>query len=246
MFENERHYAVRRLLYDYVQSPSLRHLRDPNSLKKIVHDIVEAIDQRSSVWRKWDGPREPFLKSAALCWIPVEDLLEFLNGLPGPRLTKTDVEQRLRAFHEEPYEPYPNDDLRCCCLALYAREKAAGTEMPAIVGALQEFVEREEQRLRDEHQAAWRQRAEEERIALEQRFLSGADCRWTPIQKSKEIFRRINGRAYKLSPTKDKKWELFRVEAFDDPKPPLIGRYGNRGDVTKALSRLAYEPEPRW
>ena len=177
-----------------------------NSLKKIVHDIVEAIDQRSSVWRKWDGPREPFLKSAALCWIPVEDLLEFLNGLPGPRLTKTDVEQRLRAFHEEPYEPYPNDDLRCCCLALYAREKAAGTEMPAIVGALQEFVEREEQRLRDEHQAAWRQCAEEERIALEQRFLSGADCRWTPIQKSKEIFRRINGRAYKLSPTKDKKW----------------------------------------
>jgi len=47
----------------------------------------------------------PFLKSAALCWIPIEDLLTFLNQLPGPPLTKTDVSQRLRAFHEEPYEP---------------------------------------------------------------------------------------------------------------------------------------------
>lgn len=32
----------------------------------------------------------------------------------------------------------------------------------------------------------------------------------------------------------------------DDPKPPMIGRYGSRGDVTKALYKLAYEPEPRW
>ena len=246
MFENERHYAVRRLLYVYVQSPSLRHLRDPNALTRVVHDIVEAIDHRSSVWRKWDGQREPFLKSAALCWIPIEDLLAFLNELPGPPLTTTDVTQRLRAFHEEPYEPYPNEALQAGCLALYELEKAQGTEMAAIVGALQEFIEAEERRLREEDQVAWRKRVEEERIALEQRFLSGADCKWTPVQKSKDIFRRINGRAYKLSATKDKKWDLFRIDAFDDPKPPLVGRYGSRGDVTKALAKLAYEPEPRW
>lgn len=243
---SERVYEVMHALTSYVKSPSLRHIRHPDSLAKLAQEIVAGLDRQASIWRKWDGPREPFLKSAALCWIPIDDLMAFLNGLPGPPLTKTDVEQRLRAFHEEPYEPYPNRTLQAGCLALYEREKAAGTEMPAIVGTLQEFIENEEQRLREEHQVAWRERVEEERIALEQRFLSGADCKWTPIQKSREIFRRINGRAYKLTPTKDKKWDLFRIEAFDDPKPPLIGRYGNRGDVTKALAKLAYEPEPRW
>ena len=32
MYDTERMYAVRRLLSEYVQSPSLRRLRDPHSL----------------------------------------------------------------------------------------------------------------------------------------------------------------------------------------------------------------------
>lgn len=245
MFENESHNAVRRLLHDYVQSPSLRHIRDYNSLTKVVQDIVEAIDQRSSIWKKWHGPREPFLKSAAACWIPIEDLVEFLNDLPGPKLTKTDVVQRLRAFHEESYQSYPNENLQSGCLELYAREKAAGTELPAIVGALHEFVEEEEARLRQEQDAAWRQRVEEERLALEQRFLSGADCKWTPINRSKELYIRKNGRAYRLSPTKLKQWDLHRIASMDDAGK-IIGTYGSRGDATKVLGKIAYEPEPRW
>jgi hypothetical protein len=243
---NERVYEVVHALAHYVKSPSLRHIRDPNALAKLAQEIVVSLDRQASIWRKWDGPREPFLRSAAICWIPVGDLLAFLNGLPGPPLTRTDVEQRLKAFHEEPYEPYPNEAVQAACLALYEREKADGTEMPAIVGALQDFILAEEQRLHDQRQVARRKHAEEDRIALEKRFLSGADCKWTSIEKSKAIFRRINGRVYKLTPTSDKKWDLFRIENFDDPKPPLIGRYGARGDVTKALSKLAYEPEPRW
>ena len=245
MFVNERHHAVRRLIYDYVQSPSLRHIRHPNSLTKIAQEIVAAIDYRSSIWKKWEGHREPFLRSAALCWIPILDLLEFLNGLPGPQLTKTDVEQRLRAFHEEPHESYPKEVLQAGCLELYAREKASGTEMPAIVGALQEFLEREEARIFEEQQAAWRQRAEDDRIALEQRFLSGADCKWTQINRSKKFYMRKNGRAYRLSQIKEKHWDLHRIEAMDDAGK-LIGTYGCLGDVTKALQKIAYEPEPRW
>ncbi len=245
MFENERHSEVRRLLYRYVQSPSLRHLRHPESLTKLVQEIVSAIDHKSSIWKKWDGPREPFLKSAAHCWIPIEDLLEFLNGLPGPVLTRTDVEQRLRAFHEVPYAPYPNNILKPGCLELYAREKVAGSEMPAIVGALQEFVEAEEQRLNDEKQAAWRQRIEAERIALEQRFLSGADCKWTQINRSKDFYIRKNGRAFRLAPTNEKRWELHRISSLDDAGK-LIGTYGGRADVNKVLLKIAYETEPRW
>jgi len=128
---------------------------------------------------------------------------------------------------------------------LYEKEMAAGTELPAIIGDLQEYVEREERRLRIEQEAAWRKRVEEESIALQQRFLSGADCKWTPIEKSKELYCRINRRSYRLSPTADKLWKLFRIESGGD-EGVLIGKYSCRRDVNKLLVKFAYEPEPRW
>jgi len=245
MFDNESLYAVRRLLFDYVRSPSLRHIRDPHSVDRLAEAIVGATRREPTLWRKWEGEREALLKGAALCWVPVEDLFDFLNAMPGPMLTLTDVSQRLRAFQEEPYASYPNERLREGCLSLYEEEKAAGTELPAIVGVLQEHVDAEEDRLRQEHEAAWRQRQEEERVALEQRFLAGADCKWTAIQKSRDRYTRKNGRAYRLSPTKDKQWDLFRIEGVDDCGA-RIGTYGTRGDASKALAKLAYEPEPSW
>ena len=59
---------------------------------------------------------------------------------PGSPLTLTDVAQRLRAFHEERYSSYPNEKLRNGCLAIYRQEKEGGSELPAIIGKLQEFV----------------------------------------------------------------------------------------------------------
>ena len=63
---------------------------------------MRAVDRASSVWEKWDGSREEIAKAAVPCWIPTEDLVAYLNRLPGPKLTATDVTQRLRAFWEEP------------------------------------------------------------------------------------------------------------------------------------------------
>lgn len=59
-----------------------------------------------------------------------------------------------------------------------------GTEMRAVIGALQEYVDREEDRLRREQQERYPRAKEEERLKLEQRFVSGADCGWTPISTS--------------------------------------------------------------
>src|SRR5262245_20223635 len=100
MSEDERVWAVKSLLFDYVKSPSLRHIRDPHSVVKLAREIVRSLDRSNSIWKKWDEQRELLAKSAVGCWVPVEDLRAFLNRMPGPPLTTTDVAQRIRAFEE--------------------------------------------------------------------------------------------------------------------------------------------------
>lgn len=109
MFEYQRQAEVRRLLFRYLESPSLRHLREPKQVDRLAEEIVSAVDRALPLWSKWDATRGEVLKASAKTWIPMEDLVAFLNGLPGPRLSRTDVEQRLRAFQEEPYaDLYPD------------------------------------------------------------------------------------------------------------------------------------------
>jgi len=242
MMEPDRVHAVASLVFDYVKSPSLRHLRDSHSVQKLAREIVSALDRVSSAWQKWEPAREEIAKAAANCWIPVEDLQAFLNTLAGPSLTKTDVEQRLRAIWEQPFTSYPDDRLKDGCLAIYSAEKAQGTEMRAVIGALQEHLESEEERLRREQDESYRSWKEEARLKLERRFLSGADCGWTQIDKSKAFYRRLNGRAFRILPGKDKRWSLYRIQEIEDTGE-LVGAYRGRGDANTALKKIAYAPE---
>jgi len=243
--ENDRLVAVTTKLAEYVTSPSLRHIRDPHNLHKLAQEIVQAVDRTSSIWGKWEGPREGLAKAAAPCWIPIEDLLAFLNRLPGLVLTRTDVVQRLRSFHEEPWSPYPNEELKIGCLALYEAEKAQGTEFPAIIGALQEHIELEEERLSREREQTYRHHKEQERIRLQQKFLAGADCGWTQIEKSEAFYSRHNGRAFRIARAKDKRWNLYRITSLEDAGV-LLGTYQGRREASKALDQIAYGPEPDW
>lgn len=195
MFESDRAQAVRGLIADYVRSPSLRHIRDQDMIGKLFGQIMKAIDHEPSIWRKWQGQRDGFIEAAAPYWIPADDLRDFLNRLPGPSLTLTDVEQRVRAANEAPYVTHYDKDLREGCQALYQREKAQGTEMAAIVGALEDFVYVEGTLLQQRKAAARQRQIDEERLALERRFLAGADCKWISIQKSSALYCRKNGRA---------------------------------------------------
>ncbi len=140
---------------------------------------------------------------------------------------------------------YPDNRVKDASLALYAAELKAGTEMTAIIGALQEFSDEEERRLDREREEKWRAAQAAERLALERRLLSGADCKWTPLEGSKAVFMRRNGRTYRLSPTKEKRWELHRIEKPTDAGD-LLGTYATRGAVNKVIDKLAYEPEQRW
>ncbi len=247
MREDERIWAVKQLLFEHVKSPSLRHIRDPHAVSTLARNIVSRIDRANAIWQKWEGQRERVIKSAIGSWVPVEDLRDFLNSMPGPLLTTTDVAQRLRALEEEDSFRFPREELRPGCEALYEREKAQGTELPAILGALQEFIETEVARLRAESEQRYRQRQHQEQIAREQRLLSGADCKWTRIRSSPNWYCRANGRTYRLSPVKDKKWSLSRVQSTsDDERGAEIGTYGGRGDASKVVAQMAYQPEPRW
>ena len=97
--------------------------------------------------------------------------------------------------------------------------------------------------IRPERYERWR---EEDRQAREQHLLSGADCKWTQLRNSVDWHCRTNGRAYRLSPTKDKMWTLHRVASIEDEGSALIGKYQRRGDASKVVAQIAYQPELRW
>src|SRR5476649_979420 len=87
------------LLVEHTKSPSLKHIRDPYALNKLAHQIIRRLDGGNPLWKKWTGGREELLSAAIHCWIPIEDMRDFLNSMEGQRLTATDVAQRLEAFH---------------------------------------------------------------------------------------------------------------------------------------------------
>ena len=246
MEDDDRVWRVKDLLAEYARSPSLRHIRDPNSLHKLAREIVSRLDRSTSIWTKWGGLREVIAKSAIGCWIPIEDLREFLNRLTGPQLTLTDVAQRMAGLEEEDPYAYSRTELQHGCLAIYEREKIEGTDLPAIIGVLRGHVALEEKRLSFEQEQGYREYREKVRIARQQRLLSGADCGWTQLDGSRCWYCRANGRAYRLSSARDKRWHLHRVNSFaSDEGGVSIGTYGERGDASKAVARIAYHPERR-
>lgn len=243
MSNDDRLQEIKRLLSNHARSPSLRHIRDPNTIHVLASEIMRVVDGRNTVWRKWDDQREALAKSAMGCWVPLDDLRDFLNQLSGPLLTATDVAQRMRVFDDENYFSYPDEELQPSCLVIYEREKAQGTELPAIISLLRDHVEQEEQRLRLQRKERYEQWREEDRIARQQRLLSGADCKWTQLAKSPDWYRRTNGRLYRLSPTEDKMWDLYRVRSIDDSNGSVVGKYQRRGDASKVVADVAYRPD---
>lgn len=233
---------VRRLLVEYVSSPSLKHIRDYRALSNLAAAIVSTLNRNNTAWRKWTPTREQLVIRAGPCWVPIDALTRHLNTMPGPTLTRTDVAQRMRDLQEQDRCDFARDDLQESCEELFDREHAEGTELPAIVGVLQEHVEREVDRLQAEQRARWKAAEEEKRRSLEQRFVSGADCKWTPVSGSKDVFCRSNGRAYRLTRCANGQCEVSRVADQADPGI-FIGRYQTRGDATKALSTIAFAPD---
>ena len=107
---DERFSIIKTLLLKHISQPSERQVRDGLAVYMLTREIVERLDHRTGIWRKWNEERESLLKSAAQCWIPIGDMRTYLNEMPGPELTRMDVAQRTRAFHEEEARWHDRED----------------------------------------------------------------------------------------------------------------------------------------
>ena len=244
MISEERRSARKSVLHDYMQSPSLQHLRDYQSINKLATQILSTLVPERVVWTKWSQDREAIVRAAAPCWIPLGELQAHLNSMPGTELTRTDVAQRIRAFEEdESRYDFADPEHQAGCLQIYDAEMAQGTELIAIIGQIREFVAAEDERTRLEREAHWKALQQQERQALQARLVSGADCKWSALNGSKALYCRINGRLFKLSNVADKRFVLERVSSFDDPKGVVIGTYHNRTDVTQVLRSVPFQPD---
>jgi hypothetical protein len=208
-------------------------------LDRLSAEIVAELFRGHPVWRKWDLTREAILKRAIPCWIPLEDLTQFLNEIEGPVLTDTDVQARMDSMCEAGEEHYPREAEKEFCTKIYATEKARGTELAAIIQHIAERASLEQIRDYEERSERRRREIAENKLAAEALFHSGADCKWTALTNHDGLYCRLNGRVFQLVKGGDKKFHMFRLKALTDPGA-LVGRYTSRGDATSALETIAY------
>lgn len=239
MSDDFRIRIVRDALDKHVASPSIDHIRDAHMLDRLAAEIVAELFRGHPIWRKWDLTRETFLRQAIPCWIPIPDLTEFLNGIEGPILTTTDVQSRMDTMCEDRFETYPSAAKKDFCLAIYNEEKVRGTELAAIVQLIAERSAQEDIRDYEERRERRRRDLAEAAAEIEAQFISGADCKWTPLASHEGLYCRVNGRAFRLAKDAQKKFLLHRIDQPSDPGM-LVGRYGSRSDANRILGEVAY------
>jgi hypothetical protein len=158
----------------------------------------------------------------------------------------TDLEQRMRQQIEVEYIASPEPASQAECLDIYRAERSAGTEMPAIIGMLSQYVVSQWTRLKEERRLVEANRLEAARLARERRLLSFGDCPWMQIKGAQFFYCRKNGRVFQLKPNSDKGWNMYRAAAVDDAEAgAMIGRYRSRADANAVLEKAATEQE-RW
>lgn len=246
MAQYDRRSEVRTLLWQHAH-PTLRSM-DFMRISKLTDEIVEIMDHRS-VWTKWGKDREEIARRAADMCIPMEDLREALNAMPGPELTKVDVEQRIRDIREAPYgSGYPPDSLAAESFAVFAEEKAKGTEFIALLGYMEDWSYGATERLRLKAEKERREHIEEDKRNAETRLRNGVDCPWTTAADIPDLHCRKNGRLYRLHALKptskfEPAFEVLRVDNLDAKRGRIVGRYRTRGEATKAVANVAYQED---
>jgi len=141
---------------------------------------------------------------------------------------------------EEGFE-WPNDDYKTRCLEIYEREKAAGTEMPAIIREIREQLDVWEQRDREAREEAWQRSKQQARTEHQARLRAGLDCGWIDLDQRDIFYCRLNNRLFRITRDKQKRWELVRISAIEESKGLVIGHYTDRKEANKVIRKVAFE-----
>ena len=65
MTDDARIWTVVRIIAKYVQSPSLRHVRHHDQLRKVAAEIIKELDRGANpMWTKWDSNRDAIARAA--------------------------------------------------------------------------------------------------------------------------------------------------------------------------------------
>ena len=147
--------------------------------------------------------------------IPLEDLYTALSQLPGPPLTVSDVKGRLLGLWEEGLDR-PDDTRRSGCDALYAAEKAAGTELAAIFELMNDWMGEETRPADAPGVGGTRPAAGRDEAGGGAGVPVGSRLQVEPDGSGADLYCRANGRIYRLSRAADKKLEVWRVQAMED------------------------------
>lgn len=246
MSDEERASQVRALLWQHAH-PTLRSA-GYLEIAKLADEILQIVERRG-VWTKWGKDRDEIAQRAADICIPLDDLRQALNLIPGPELTKVDVEQRIRDIREKPYASgYPAQEIEAEAFAVFAEEKAKGTEFIAILGYMEEWYYGASERLRLKAEKERRERIAEERRRAEARLRNGADCPWTAATDIPDLHCRKNGRLYRLRSLQnagrhEPAFAVLRVDHLDAKRGREVGRYRTRGEASKAVANVAYQED---
>ena len=133
MAEDERLHEIIRMLHQYSARAPLKFPTEAE-IPKLGQKILDTACGPTSLWTKWSKDREELVSRAVDVWVPLDDLRDALNNLPGEHLTATDVEQRVYALRHE-YSGYsrgPDEELKEESFAAYAAEKAKGTAISRL------------------------------------------------------------------------------------------------------------------
>ena len=91
--------------------------------------------------RKWQGKRRGVAPRGGRVLDPIKNLRRLLNSLRGPKLTVTDIAQRLERSTCSPMAVVRASGYGWAALSFTSAKSPEGTEVPAVIGALQVFVE---------------------------------------------------------------------------------------------------------
>lgn len=252
MTDEERLSEITRILYEYSNRPPLKFPLE-SAIPKIARRLLDTARGPSSLWTKWDKDREAVAQRAAILWVPLDDLRDALNSLPGEPLTAIDVEQRLYAIKQQQggYGYGADDELKEASFEAYRQVKATGTEFIAILGWLEEWTWGAEERLRRKREIDRREQIAADKRNAELRLRSGADCPWTQIAGDADLHSRKNNRLFRLRELKKPtsplapKFEVLEVTTLDAKRGTQIGQYRTRSDASKAVMEVAYKPDWR-